>query len=155
MLGSFEDLCFIEKGKPLISSKYGYMLLANKLYRIEGNKLDEIIFGIKDCTLYSNKTLNEDIGLEMEFPLYVGQRMGEYYEILRPDGMYCQRVCSSRPITLEDGGKENIYSIVYASLPDRSEKEFRPYMGYLGFVYHHNGSVSDVDVRLAKTNVGK
>jgi hypothetical protein len=132
------------------ASTYGYLLAANKIFRIPEERLAEVRKSIKEGGFLKPELVSQE-DLEFEFPLFGGQAFGSPHQITRADHKYAWQVRDSvRYIGLgnEDGTKSSQYKLVYTTLPDYTEVAFVPYLGIVSFSYHHHGTEAQVDIAL-------
>ncbi len=136
--------------------KYGYLLVANKIYRIDKYDLDKAIQCLKGDGYLSDITL----GLTYEFPLFKGLRIGDISYITRPDLRYFWYVNEKYNLSIPEAGTMRTvseYQIVYRTGPDHQEIVFRPYLGIQSYKYSHHGTIAEVNVTLTdyKINTNK
>jgi hypothetical protein len=147
MLGAPWDLAWYEKGK--LPSEYGIVQAGGKFYEVPYDAIfrvrneDDNLFGL----------INEN-NILLEIPLTNGKKFCDSVSMTRPDGMYCWNVGEADAF---DG--KNIkglifpaelweYPIINQTMPDVSVIYFVPGVGISRYLYHHNGTVSEVDVHL-------
>jgi hypothetical protein len=153
MRGHPLDLAFYEEGKP--PSDYLYVVKANRVYQI--TLLDnQPITRAKNARDALADWLTDD-NLVFDFPLGVDKKFGPAQFLA--DGMYCWVVVAAKPATLS--GIKGVapvnateYALDFKTNPDRQTVYFVPGIGITRFVYHHNGTLSDVDVKLVEYAAG-
>jgi hypothetical protein len=151
---------YVMKGHPLDLAFYttdkkpsDYLLIAkaNRVYQItlisnepidrfknKGNVLDDML---------------TDETLVLDLPLAAGKKFGPAQIVSNSDGMNVWVVADAKPATLT--GIKGItpsnateYSIDLKTNPDRQTVYYVPNVGITRFTYHHNGTLSEVDVKL-------
>ncbi|MAT39230.1 MAG: hypothetical protein CL946_06470 [Ectothiorhodospiraceae bacterium] len=122
-------------------------------------------FFLTDSTAYSRVRDNteslidlvKESELFLRLPLVKYRAFGETSQITRTDGMYVWWVedhDTDAPWLLNGERRtfDALYTITMRTLPSYLSYQFVPGVGIVRFRYHHNGSVSDVDVSLTATN---
>ena len=149
MSGAPWDLAWYEAGKE--PSKYGIIQAGGKFYRVPFDTVIRLLnegdnlFGLVD---------EKDIFLDV--PLVGGKKFCDAVSMTRPDNMYCWEVgdgmlFDAKDVKGVDASRELWeYQIVNQTLPDVSIMYFVPGIGISHYMYRHNGTVSDVDVRLVE-----
>jgi hypothetical protein len=97
----------------------------------------------------------------LDLPLEKGKNFCDPASLARSDNMYCSIVGESTPF--DAGHIKGVapstalleYPIVYQTMPDVSRTYFVPGVGISRYFYHHNGTVSDVDVHLIEYSPGE
>jgi hypothetical protein len=153
MSGAPWDLAWYETGKE--PSQYGIIQVGGKFYRVPVGTVirlmneDDYLFGLVN---------QNDILLDI--PLVYGEKFCDAVDITRPDNMYCWNVGEAEPFDTPnlkgvDPSKPLWeYVIVNQTMPDVSVVYFVPGVGISRYMYHHNGTTSDVDVKLVEYHAG-
>lgn len=131
-------------------SKYGLLVVTNKIFSIEEDKLEQVIKAIKEDG-YLPEGLISQGDLEFEFPLFKGLKFGEVNQITRNDLKYFWYVEDKS--SFHEADKDKIkdlpeYKLVQNSLPEYVELIFSPYLGIISYKYSHHGSRCKVSVSL-------
>ncbi len=99
--------------------------------------------------------------LFLDFPLIEGKRFGETELVTRTDEFYSWVVRSKRQSRL-DGVKGvsntriwTIYTVSQYTVGSHTEFEFVNGVGIIKYLGHHNGTVSDFDMKLVEFHPGK
>jgi len=154
MSGAPWDLAWYEVGKE--PSKYGIIQAGGKFYRVPYETVirllneDDNLFGLVD---------ENDIFLDI--PLVDGKKFCDAISMTRPDNMYCWDVGEGNLFDakntkgIDTSKKLWEYLIVNQTMPDVSIMYFVPSIGISHYVYHHHGTVSDVDVQLIEFHPGE
>lgn len=149
MKGHPLDLAFYDATKQ--PSDYLYLARANRVYQIA-------LIDIKPIDRIKNQgdalaDLLTDENLVFDFPLSLNKRFGPAQFVAEPSGMNAWVVAEARPTTLN--GIKGItpanateFTLDFKTNPDRQSVSVVPNIGIMRFVYHHNGTLSDVDVKL-------
>jgi hypothetical protein len=93
--------------------------------------------------------------LFLECPLVEGKRFGDFEQVAREDFRYCWLVESEREMRLRGirgvspWRSRRVYRLVYFTNPDEQHILFAPGIGIIEYTYHHHGTVSDLNMRLA------
>jgi hypothetical protein len=149
MRGSLYDLAFYTPDTS--PSKYAILQIGQRFY----NSNLETYNRLKDQSddLYG---LVQDTNLFLQLPLEAGSRFCETERITSDTGMWCWVVGEAELISLPGLPAQDIlsYPISYVTNPDYSQFSFVPGVGFVAFIYHHNGTVSDVNVELVEYNLG-
>ncbi|HKJ26737.1 MAG TPA: hypothetical protein VJ965_03785 [Anaerolineales bacterium] len=140
--GSLYDLAFYTPGK--LPSEYVILQTGGRYYNVDLNSFDRL----KDENDLLVGLLNE-YDLFLELPLEEGKHFCEAEQLTRDDGWYCWLV--GEPAYSEYGPA---FPLSYRTNPDFSQLTFVPGVGFTAFNYHHNGSVSDVNVQLMDYSIG-
>ncbi|MBM3128686.1 MAG: hypothetical protein FJ009_08700 [Chloroflexi bacterium] len=151
MRGHPLDLAFYAEGKP--PSDYLYLARANRVYQI--SLLDAApINRVKNANDALTDWLSDD-NLVFDFPLAADQKFGPAQFIANPNGMYTWIVADAKTTSLT--GVKGLaptnaieYALDFKTNPDRQTVYFVPNVGITRFVYHHNGTLSEVDVKLVE-----
>jgi len=117
-------------------------------------------YHLKDKDIYyrpvaeGTKTVRED--LILSFPLVVGKSFANESGTERADHWYEWYVKEMTPSAKwHVGGKPGEeYHLMFYTNPDRTDVWFVPGVGITRYVYHHNGTVMDVDVTLKEYRLG-
>ncbi len=155
MRGHPLDLAFYEERKP--PSDYLYIAQANRVYQI--SLLDAApIKRVKNANDALTDWLSDD-NLVFDFPLATGKQFGPAQFVANQDGMYAWIVADAKATTLT--GIKGIaptnaieYTLDFKTNPDRQTVYFVPTVGVTRFVYHHNGTLSEVDAKLVEYAAG-
>ena len=141
-------------------SKYGYLLIANKIYSVCESEVNEAITRIKDGKSFVNQSNASDDTekhaildeCEFEFPLFKGQRYGDKEQLTRSDYRYFWYVNDFMNYKYAANGIINEYpqyKISYLTIPDSVQIDFAPYLGITSYEYSHTGSRMEAHVDLA------
>jgi len=136
-------------------SIYGYLIVANKIFRIEEGRLALAKDMIRKGG-YDEYNLIGDTNLEFEFPLFRGQVFGDFDQLVREDRSYVWHVAESTfyHVSEKDTIKEvPHYEIVHNTLPDYVGFSFVPYRGIISYSYSHHGTTAQLDLYLQNYNV--
>lgn len=132
-------------------SKYGYLVLSNKIFTINEMYINKIKHAIGN-----NDVLNMDsIGLfypDFEFPLFKGQKYGDPSQLLRTDLMYYWYVNDKFYVhdTKEDKILTNIqYEIILRVCTSFETLVFQPFLGIVTYKYIHNGTRAETSITLS------
>jgi hypothetical protein len=146
---------FYMKGDPKTgdeNARFGYLVVSNKIFRVPISILKTISNCKKlsddgDIVTFSRKNI-EDFHLVFEFPLYVGQRYGDLYELLRRDLMYTYVVSDKEQYNKKNKNKFDVltmYSINRKYLNMEEQTMFIPTIGIYSYHYHHKGTIEDIN----------
>ncbi len=151
--GHPRDLAFYTADKQ--PGDYLYLARANQVYLVTVRDA-KVVDRVKD----KNDALADllaDANLAFDFPLTVNKRYGSLSLIARQDVWYVWIVNGAKPTPLT--GIQGVtptnateYTLELRTNPDRQTVYFVPNVGITRFVYHHNGTLSDVDVKLIEYN---
>jgi hypothetical protein len=153
MTGAPWDLAWYEAGKE--PSQYGIIQVGGKFYQVPVDTVirlmneDDNLFGL----------VNES-DILLDTPLVNGEKFCDTVDITRPDGMYCWNVGEGKPFDAKNvKGVDSSkvlweYSIIEQTGPDVSLIYFVPSVGISRYMYHHFGTISDVDVQLVEYHSG-
>lgn len=155
LLGAPWDLAWYEPGKE--RSKYGIIQAGGrKFYRVSletlarlSNMTDDLSDLVNDSTIF------------LDTPLATGERFCDAASQARTDNMYCWVVGEGTPFEAGrirgiDPARELLeYPIGNQTMPDASRMYFVPGIGISRYSYHHNGTVSEVDVHLIEYYPGE
>lgn len=147
MLGAPWDLAWYEAGKA--QSQYGIIQVGGRFYKVS---LEAVLRLANAGDDLSNLVNENEIFLDT--PLASGKKFCDPASLTRSDNMYCWNVGEARSfdpgnIKEVDASKELWeYPIVNQTMPDVSMIYFVPGLGISHYSYHHNGTVSEVDVHL-------
>lgn len=142
---------FVMKGDPLLQEDvekandiiYGYIIISNKVIKVGNDKIDLFVEKFKaKQSIYANDT--DGLYIEYEFPLYSGQRYGEFSQLFRHDAKNISYVTKLLPYRKKVG--ENIMDIGIYQIDNLynsgdEQKTFTPYLGVTEFTYEHRGTV--------------
>jgi hypothetical protein len=132
------------------ASTYGYLLVANKVFRIPEEHVDEVKKSIEEDGCLAPELISQD-DLDFEFPLFRGQVFGNPSQIARGDKSYAWHVTDS---TLYHASEKGLirevprYTLEYLTMPDYTECAFVPYVGIVSYSYSHHGTTAQVDLDL-------
>jgi len=148
LTGDFKDsvLGLREDDEDIIntpSNKYGYLLVSNKIFYIQQDKLEKAIDCIKNIGYLKDDMVRQK-DLIFEFPLFKGQKFGETSQIAREDMRYFWHV--DKVGYYKKDSPE--YQLIYNTLPDSTEIKFQPYLGILSYRYHHHGTKIEANLSL-------
>jgi hypothetical protein len=134
-------------------STYGYLLIANKVFRIPEDRLGAVRKSIEEGVMpgFIEPGIISQADMDFELPLFRGQVFGSPDQIARNDRSYAWHVTDSTLYHAPD--KEMIkeipcYKLVYLTRSDYTEISFVPYVGIVSFSYSHHGSKAQVDLNL-------
>jgi hypothetical protein len=154
MVGAPWDLAWYESGKE--QSKYGIIQAGGQFYTVAYEAVirlmneEDNLFGLVD-----------ENDLLLDVPLANGKKFCDTVSMTRPDNMYCWNVGEVRPFDSSnskgvDPSRELWeYFIFQQTMPDASMMFFVPGVGISHYSYHHNGTVSEVDVHLIEYYPGE
>ncbi len=147
MLGAPWDLAWYDPAKE--QSKYGIVQVGGKFYKVPletvarlSNEQDNLSDLVNEGSIF------------LDTPLESGKKFCDPASLTRSDNMYCWIVGEAIPfdashISGVDPSKGLLeYPILNQTMPDISTMCFVPGVGISRYSYHHNGTVSDVDVHL-------
>lgn len=153
------DLAFYEKGKkpaPFL------MIMAGpwRLYVVQNEEK------IKEAweKAIAGESLAESVteaDLLLDFPLVEEKPFGETSQLVSGIPMYCYRVEGKAPFAAEAvkglnaSGALDEVSIAYAASTDSTTWKFAHGVGFIGYIYSHHGSTSEVNCRLVEFRPGK
>jgi hypothetical protein len=155
---------FEPRGKPgevveVPASRYGYLVVANKVFRIDGARADKVKQAMAADGFLPNGLVGPD-DLEFEFPLAPGKRFGNPDGITRPDFSYCWLVVDAADKRFAPAlpqGKQPPSTarcrLVFETRPDHQIVGFDPTVGITDFAYEHHGTVATVQLHLTGANV--
>ncbi len=165
MQGHPADAAWFEPhGKPgeiveVLASRYGYLVVANKVFHIDEKRADKVMQAMK-ADGFLPLGLVEANDLEFEFPLVPGNRFGTPDGITRPDFSYCWRVVDAADKRFAPAlpqGKQPLTAarcrLVFDTRPDHQIVGFDPTVGITDFAYEHHGTVATVQLILTGYNV--
>jgi len=136
-------------------SKYGYLVIANKIYFVEQDKISKIVEAIKDSGHLGSDLITQS-DLEFEFPLFKGQRYGEISQVARKDLSYFWYVddyVSRHQIENASFRYLPEYELVYNTTPDFISLTFSPFLGIISYKYSHHGTKAEVNISLASYKI--
>jgi len=132
-------------------STYGYLVVANKVFRIPQERLGDVRRAIEDGGFLKPGLISQN-DLEFEFPLFTGQVFGTPHQMARSDRSYAWHVTDITPYYPPGRQKGKVarggLRLVYVTRPDRTEALFVPYVGLASFSYNHHGTIAQVDIHL-------
>jgi hypothetical protein len=140
--GALYDLAFYAPGAQ--PSEYAILQIGKRFYTADLETYDRL----NDMGDYL-VGLVSDYDLFLELPLETGNRFCDTDQLSRDDMGYCWLV--GEPVTSQFG---QAFPISLSTTPDFSQFEFVPGVGFIGFMYHHGGSLSEVDVQLIEYSLG-
>jgi len=117
-----------------------------------GREIEEKLTRLTDPHDSLQGMLTED-DLLMKLPPKKGMKFCDNESKARPDDRYCWVIASEREVTLNgvkglEPGKRTAFLLQYVTLPDDTELEFVPGVGFISYRYHHHGSVADTEMSL-------
>lgn len=141
------DLIWYQPGKE--QSKHGFIQMGGKIYSVP---LETVLRLLNEGDDLANLVTENNVFLDL--PLEKGKKFCDPASLARSDNMYCSIVGESTPF--DAGHIKGVapstalleYPIVYQTMPDVSWTYFVPGVGISHYFYHHNGTVSEVDVHL-------
>jgi hypothetical protein len=151
MQGHPIDLTFYDASKP--PSDYLYIAKANRIYQI--TLIDtRPIERIKDVQDALADLLNDET-IVYDFPLSANKKFGPSQFLGNSDGKYTWVITEAKPNPLN--GIKGVtptnateYTLNFKTNPDWQDVYYVPSIGITRFIYHHNGTLSDVDVKLVE-----
>ncbi len=151
--GHPRDLAFYTADKQ--PGDYLYLARANQVYLVTVRDA-KLVDRVKD----KNDALADlltDANLAFDFPLTVNKTYGSLSLVARQDAWYVWIVSGAKPTPLTGihgvtPANATEYTLELKTNPDRQSVYFVPNVGITRFVYHHNGTLSDVDVKLIEYN---
>jgi hypothetical protein len=154
MIGAPWDLAWYDAGKE--QSKYGIVQVGSKFYRVPLEAVARLSNAGDDLS-----GLVDENNMFLDSPLDTGKKFCDPVSLARSDNMYCWVVGERKPF--EASGIKGVdpskglweYPIVNQTMPDISTMCFVPGVGISHYSYHHNGTVSDVDVQLIEYYPGE
>ncbi|MBI5034361.1 MAG: hypothetical protein HZB51_27885 [Chloroflexi bacterium] len=153
MKGHPSDLAFYTVDKQ--PGDYLYLAKANRVYEVTliDTKPIERVKAKNDALT----DLLVDDNLVFDFPLAANKKFGSAQFVADPSGMNVWVITNAQPATLS--GIKGItpsnateYVLEFKTNPDRQTVYHVPNVGTTRFVYHHNGTLSEVDVKLIEYN---
>ena len=155
MSGHPIDLAFYAADKK--PGDFLYIAQANRVYQI--TLIDHApIDRLKNKSDALTDLLADD-HLVYDFPLSPNKKFGTAQFVADPSGMNAWVVSDNKPTTLT--GVPGItpadateFTLSFKTNPDWQNVYFVPNVGITRFVYHHNGTVSEVDVKLIEYAAG-
>ena len=149
MKGHLLDLAFYTADKK--PSDYLYIAKANRVYQVTLIDTKPI-----DRVRNQNDVLADlltDENLVFDFPLSPNKKFGPAQFVTDPAGMNSWVVADAKPTTLNGikgvtPANATEFTLDFKTNPDRQSVYFVPNVGVTRFVYHHNGTLSEVDVKL-------
>jgi len=147
--GNVHDLAFYAPNKK--PGDYLLLAKANRVYQI--TLIDaQPIERVKNPSDALADWLDDE-NLAFDFPLAVNKKFGAAKFVTDASGMNCWVVSEAKPTKL--AGIKGVtpadaieYTLQYKTNPDHQALSYVPNVGITRWVYHHNGTVSDVDVKL-------
>lgn len=145
------DLAFYDTAK--LPSDYLYIAKANRVYQITliDTKPIERIQNVQDPLA---DWLNDET-IVYDFPLSANKKFGPPQFLTDSGGKYIWVVTEAKPNPLN--GIKGVtptsvteYTLNFKTNPDWQDIYYVPGIGITRFVYHHNGTLSDVDVKLVE-----
>jgi hypothetical protein len=143
------DLAFYAADKK--PSDYLFLAKGNRVYQITLISNEPV-----DRVRNKAKALDDLMSVEtlvLDLPLATGKKFGPSQFVASPDGMNAWVVADVKPATLS--GIKGLaianateYALELKTNPDRQTVYYVPNVGITRFTYHHNGTLSEVDVRL-------
>jgi len=145
----------------VIQSKYGFLLIANKIYKIRESRLNEAIERVQSGRTFYVDTSDWEPGTEspvileeceFEFPLFKGLRYGDNVQLARNDYRYFWYVDDYMNYRYSENGHLREYpqfEIAYLTNPDSLKLTFAPYLGITSYEYSHHGSRMEVNLTLS------
>lgn len=136
-------------------SKYGYLVVGNKIFHVDEDKLSAIAKALITNGLLEEGVLSED-DIAFEFPLFKGQIYGAISQLVRDDRSYVWYVNNSTLYHEQEGDKIKEmpeYQLIYNTRPDYMEINFIPYLGIVSCSYSHHGTKAQINVSLVKYHV--
>lgn len=149
MKGHPLDLAFYAADKK--QSDYLYLAKANRVFQItliDTTPIDRV----KNPSDNLADLLNDET-LVLDFPLAANKKFGPAQFVTNTNSMNVWLVSEAKvtPLTGIKGvtpAQATEYTLDFKTNPDRQSVYFVPNVGITRFVYHHNGTLSDVDVKL-------
>jgi hypothetical protein len=161
----FEKLSYEELISPnplkIKDNECALLLVANKLFYIPYDEINIVKEFVNDPDKIINghgintPNLNFD-NLIFEFPLFKGQRFGDFKTITRGDLSHFWYVNEQRNIQILNGTTFEtvpVFYLTYNTLPDYQVIQFRPYVGILSYTSIHNGSTKDLEINLIEYEI--
>jgi hypothetical protein len=133
-------------------SKYGYLLISNKLFKIAEDKMSVVSAALQGDGFVGLDMLSEE-DIEMEMPLFKGLRFGEIKQLGRADLSYFWYVNDVTVFHDAEGDKivrVPLYTVAQNTRPDYTEYTFRPYLGITTYTYSHHGTKAHVELSLGE-----
>ena len=138
------------KGEPLLEEEtkkanemiYGYIIISNKVIKVPSKKINLLIKKFKNKeSICGDDT--DGLNIEYEFPLYNGQRYGEFSQLFRKDAKNISYVTKLIPYRKKVG--ENIIDVGVYQIDNLynsgdMQKFFNPYLGITEMSYEHRGT---------------
>jgi len=149
--GNVHDLAFYAPDKK--PGDYLLLAKANRVYQIT-------LIDAKPIERVKSKSdaladWLDDEDLVFDFPLAANKKFGAAKFVADASGMNCWVVAEAKPTKL--AGIKGVtptdateYMLNFKTNPDRQSVYYVPNVGITRWVYHHNGTVSDVDVKLVE-----
>ena len=137
------DEATAEEGANIETSRYGFLCVANKVFRVYGDRMEDATIALSDAG-YLEPTFLAEEGPVLEFPLFVGARFGATAQLPRADKAYFWYVADAAPY---QGGRTE-YHLTYYTNPDTTDVWFVPGVGITRYRYNHRGTPLMVDLKL-------
>ena len=151
MRGHPLDLAFYTVDKQ--PSEYLFIAKGNRVYQIT-------LISNEPVDRLKNKAnalddLMSDETLVLDLPLAAGKKFGPAQFVANADGMNIWMVADAKPMTLSgikgiSAASATEYAIDFKTNPDRQTVFYVPGIGITRLTYHHNGTLSEVDVKLVE-----
>jgi hypothetical protein len=158
------DLAWYAEGKE----QGDYLLLrvqGDRYYLVRDHRVEEVLRRLRDPSDPLIGLVREE-ELYLQLPADAGAVFGATEQITREDRLYCWVYSESREVSLDHvrelarrgrdrRKKRTAHEQEYRSLADVTIVEWVATLGITRYRYHHNGTVSDVDVRLVEYSPGR
>lgn len=154
---------FVMKGYPFAEEEakkanditYGYIVISNKVIHVGPSQINLFINKFKNNEII-NVPDTYGLSLEYEFPLYNGQRYGEFSQLFREDAKNISYVTKLTPYRKKVG--ENIMDIGIYQIDNLynsgdEQKMFTPYLGVTEMSYEHRGTTDKYNIDLKEYKI--
>ncbi len=132
-----------EAGVTIKPTRYGFLCVANKIFRIYGDRLEDATITLGDTGYLDTAFLAEE-GPAWEFPLFVGARFGPTAQLPRADLSYFWYCADAAP----GPDRKVVYHLVHNTNPDVTDVWFVPGVGITRYRYNHRGTPLVVELTL-------
>jgi hypothetical protein len=151
--GHPRDLAWYENGREPTE----YLIVQvwqNRYYLLQGERAAEVLKELRtDKPQYAH--LVREGELFLEFPLVEGRAFGEASQLTREDRFYCWVVGQGQRNTLPGIKRTStqpvsIWEITQRTIGGVESFDFGVGVGFTRYRFHHNGTVSDFDLKLVE-----
>lgn len=132
-----------ETGVTVAPSRYGLLCVANKIFRVAGADLEDVIIAVGNGGVLEGAFIAGG-GPVLEFPLFVGARWGDMTHFTRADRGGFWYVADAAPF---QGGRLE-YHVVFTSTTDATDLWLVPGVGITRYKYVLTGTPLAVNLEL-------